>query len=156
MKVSVLRRLSTREWLIAAGGAVVIVCLTAFLVWTGRYGWAVYKLNRGVGDTVFYDGLGKPWFRLDEQRQDVPLEKISRYLTDAVIAVEDHRFYLHPGIDPIGLTRAVFKAGAHSRSSLPARCSCRTSEATAVSSRRPSSPSCSKCCCGNTRSSSCT
>jgi 1A family penicillin-binding protein len=108
MKVSVLRRLSTREWLIGAGGAVVIVCLMAVLVWTGRYGWAVYKLNRGVGDTVFYDGLGKPWFRLDEQRQDVPLEKISRYLTDAVIAVEDHRFYLHPGIDPIGLTRAVF------------------------------------------------
>lgn len=108
MKLSVLRRLSIREWLMAAGGAVAMVALLAFVVWTARYGWAVYRLNRGVGDTVFYDGQNKPWFRLDEQRQDIPIEKISRYLTDAVIAVEDHRFYLHPGIDPIGLTRAVF------------------------------------------------
>src|SRR5262245_38823750 len=108
MNVPALRWLSIREWAIASAGGVVLVFLMTMLVWTGRYGWAVYKLNRGVGDTVFYDGLGKPWFRLDEQRQDVPLEKISRYLTDAVISIEDHRFYLHPGIDPIGLTRAVF------------------------------------------------
>ena len=103
------RRLSLREWLIAAGGAVALVSVLSVLVWTARYGWAVYKLNRGVGDTVFYDGQNKPWFRLDEQRQDVPIEKISRYLTDAVIAVEDHRFYLHPGVDPIALGRAIVR-----------------------------------------------
>lgn len=108
MKLQVFRRLSIREWLIAAVGAVVIVFLMTVVVWTVRYGWAVYTLNRGVGDTVFYDGHDKPWFRLDEQRQDVPLEEISRHLTDAVISIEDHRFYLHPGIDPIGLARAVF------------------------------------------------
>ena len=34
-------------------------------------------------------------------------EQISTYFKDAVIAVEDHRFYLHPGIDPIALARAV-------------------------------------------------
>ena len=74
--------------------------------WTVRHGWAIYKLNRGVGDTVFYDAAGRPWFRLDEQRRDVPLDQISTYFKDAVIAVEDHRFYLHPGIDPIGARRA--------------------------------------------------
>src|SRR5262245_48622189 len=108
MKLGALRRLSIREWTIAVVGAFVIGFVMTTVVWTARYGWAVYKLNRGVGDTVFYDAFGKPWFRLDEQRQDVPLERISRYLTDAVISIEDHRFYLHPGIDPIGLTRAVF------------------------------------------------
>src|SRR5437016_13851288 len=77
-------------------------------VWTGRHAWAIVKLNRGVGDTVFYDALGRPWFRLDEQRQDVRFEQISTSFKDAVIAVEDHRFYLHPGIDPIALTRAAF------------------------------------------------
>jgi len=77
-------------------------------VWTGRHGWAIYGLNRGVGDTMFYDAAGRPWFRLDEQRQDVPLDRISTYVKDAVIAVEDHRFYRHPGIDPIALTRAAF------------------------------------------------
>ena len=77
-------------------------------VWTVRHGWAVFKLNRGVGDTTFYDAAGRPWFRLDEQRRDVPLDSISTYFKDAVIAVEDHRFYLHPGVDPIALGRAAF------------------------------------------------
>jgi 1A family penicillin-binding protein len=106
--LSRLRSLSWREWLIALAGAVALVVLVMATVWTGRHAWAIYKLNRGVGDTVFYDAVGRPWFRLDEQRRDVPLEKISTYFKDAVIAVEDHRFYLHPGIDPIALTRAVF------------------------------------------------
>lgn len=81
--------------------------LTVAAVWTARHAWAVYKLNRGVGDTVFYDAAGRPWFRLDDQRRDVPLNQISTYFKDAVIAVEDHRFFLHPGIDPIALTRAT-------------------------------------------------
>jgi len=76
-------------------------------VWTARHSWAIYKLNRGVGDTVFYDADGRPWFRLDEQRHDVRLEQISTYFKDAVIAVEDHRYYLHPGIDPVALARAA-------------------------------------------------
>jgi 1A family penicillin-binding protein len=99
---------SWRHWLLAGIGGVVLIVLAMAMLWTGRHAWAIYKLNRGVGDTVFYDAAGRPWFRLDEQRQDVPLERISTYMKDAVIAVEDHRFYLHPGIDPIALTRAVF------------------------------------------------
>ena len=73
MKFPALRRLTIRDWAVAVVGAVVLVSLLAFLLWTGRYGWAVYRLNRGVGDTVFYDGQNKPWFRLDEQRQDVQI-----------------------------------------------------------------------------------
>jgi 1A family penicillin-binding protein len=103
-----LPRLPVPSWLIVAVGGVLIVAALMAAVWTGRHAWAIFKLNRGVGDTVFYDAAGRPWFRLDEQRQDVPLERISTFMKDAVIAVEDHRFYLHPGIDPIALTRAVF------------------------------------------------
>jgi 1A family penicillin-binding protein len=91
-----------------AFGVVAAVLVVLVGTWTVRHGWAIYRLNRGVGDTVFYDAAGRPWFRLDEQRRDVPLERISTYFKDAVIAVEDHRFYLHPGIDPIALTRATF------------------------------------------------
>ena len=75
--------------------------------WTVRHAWAIYELNRGVGDTLFYDANGQPWFRLDEQRRDVPIDQIATSFKDAVIAVEDHRFYLHPGIDPVGLARAL-------------------------------------------------
>jgi 1A family penicillin-binding protein len=96
------------RWLKIALGVTVAVIVAVTGTWTARHAWAIYRLNRGVGDTVFYDAAGRPWFRLDEQRRDVPLEQISTYFKDAVIAVEDHRFYLHPGIDPIALTRATF------------------------------------------------
>jgi 1A family penicillin-binding protein len=102
-----LRGLTWREWAFAIGGALAITLALTVLVWTGRYGWAIYRLNRGVGDTVFYDAAGRPWFRLDEQRRDVKFDQISTYFKDAVISVEDHRFYLHPGIDPIALARAT-------------------------------------------------
>jgi 1A family penicillin-binding protein len=92
------------RWPVAA--AVLIVILLAGN-WTTRHAWAIYRLNRGVGGTTFLDASGKPWFPLDDLRQDVPLDRISTFAKDAVIAVEDHRFYLHPGVDPLGLARAV-------------------------------------------------
>ena len=107
MRLSAVKQLTWRQWAVAVAGgvAVALVVMTAF--WTTRHAWAIYKLNRGVGDTVFHDAAGRPWFRLDEQRRDVDFDRISTYFKDAVIAVEDHRFYLHPGIDPIALGRAV-------------------------------------------------
>ena len=78
-------------------------------VFLSRYAVVVHKLTRGIGDTVFYSADGKPWFRLDEQRHDVELAQISPDLQHAVVAVEDHRFYHHPGIDPVGIARAVFR-----------------------------------------------
>src|SRR5262249_61051315 len=68
---------------------------------------------RRIGDTVFYGADGQPWFRLDEQRHDVELDDISADLQHAVVAVEDRRFYHHPGIDPIGLARAVVRDVRH-------------------------------------------
>src|SRR5688572_15908869 len=76
----------------------IIVC-----AWAGRYAWAIHRLTRGVGDTVFYTSDGKPWFAMDEQRRDAALQDISPHLRNAVVAVEDHRFRYHLGIDPLGL-----------------------------------------------------
>ena len=95
------------RWIYLATAATVVIAVAWSAFWTIRHAWAIYKLNRGVGDTVFYDADNRPWFRLDEQRQDVEFDRISTYFKDAVIAVEDHRYYRHPGIDPIGLSRAV-------------------------------------------------
>ena len=41
--------------LLIAGGAVSVW-------WLSRYAVAVHRLTRGVGDTVFLDREGKPWF----------------------------------------------------------------------------------------------
>ena len=43
-----------------------------------------------------------------EKRRDVPLTSISPRMVQAVVAIEDRRFYDHPGVDIIGTTRAVF------------------------------------------------
>mgnify|MGYP000902751006 CR=1 FL=1 len=96
------------EWILVAVLAVAVAAGTLSGWWMARYARAVHRLTRGVGDTVFYTADGKPWFRLDEQRHDVPLYDISPYLQHAIVATEDKRFYLHPGIDPIGLARAVY------------------------------------------------
>ena len=104
-------RISTRlRDRIAALVFTLLVIVTAIAVtWTMRQGWAVYRLTRGVGDTWFLAADGRRWFRMDENRQDVPLSAIPTDLQHAFIAVEDHRFYHHPGIDPIALGRAVVR-----------------------------------------------
>jgi penicillin-binding protein 1B len=43
-----------------------------------------------------------------EKRRDVPLTAIAPRMVQAVVAIEDRRFYDHPGVDVIGTTRAVF------------------------------------------------
>ncbi len=86
----------------------ILVALVAGAV-VVRYGFAVNKLARGIGQTMFYGADGKPWFPLEEHRRDVPLNRISAYLRDAVVAVEDHRFHSHLGVDPIAVGRAVWR-----------------------------------------------
>lgn len=51
-----------------------------------------------------------------EKRRDVPLSAMAKPVAEAVIAIEDRRFYEHPGVDPIGTTRAVLSDlfGRHS------------------------------------------
>ncbi len=43
-----------------------------------------------------------------ERRRYVPLANIPHVMMDAVIAIEDHRFYEHPGVDPIGALGALW------------------------------------------------
>ncbi|HEU0093729.1 MAG TPA: biosynthetic peptidoglycan transglycosylase, partial [Vicinamibacteria bacterium] len=94
--------LRTALFVVLVGGAI-------GLGWTAKAAWSVHRLTRGVGNTVFYGADGKPWFSLDEHRRDVPLAEVAPALREAVIAVEDHRFYRHGGIDPIGFGRAVWR-----------------------------------------------
>jgi membrane peptidoglycan carboxypeptidase len=42
-----------------------------------------------------------------ENRVRIPLDQMSPYIKDAVIAIEDSRFYDHAGVDPQGILRAV-------------------------------------------------
>jgi 1A family penicillin-binding protein len=86
-----------------------IVLSAIGFAWFAKQSYSVYKLTRGVGDTWFHTADGKRWFRLDEQRHDVPVTAIAPSLQQAFVAIEDHRFFVHPGVDPIALGRAIVR-----------------------------------------------
>jgi penicillin-binding protein 1A len=98
-----------RNRIAAAIFGALVVATAVSLTWTLRQAWAVHKLRRGVGDTWFLAADGRRWFRMDEHRLDVPLSDIPLDLQHAFVAVEDHRFFHHPGVDPIALGRAIVR-----------------------------------------------
>jgi len=102
---------SRRAWTVAAYVllGVLIVGGSLSVWWLSRFAIAVHGLTRGVGDTIFLTSDGEPWFRLDGQRHDVSLNDIAPDMQHAMVAIEDRRFYYHPGIDPIGVARAAFR-----------------------------------------------
>ena len=60
--------------------------------------------------TIVFDRYGKPAFSyFVEQRIDVPLERIAPAMIEAVIAVEDKRFYRHRGLDPVRTLTAFWR-----------------------------------------------
>ncbi|HEV8660273.1 MAG TPA: PBP1A family penicillin-binding protein [Thermoanaerobaculia bacterium] len=44
-----------------------------------------------------------------ENRRPVTLDQVPKHLQDAVVVTEDIRFWHHPGVDPLGITRAIFR-----------------------------------------------
>ncbi|MCX7707356.1 MAG: transglycosylase domain-containing protein, partial [Anaerolineae bacterium] len=62
--------------------------------------------------TLIYDRDGNVLSEVGDpnygRRTAVPLDQISPYLIDATIATEDPNFYQHPGVDPVGLARALY------------------------------------------------
>ena len=67
-----------------------------------------YAANRTLQAALIYDRNGELIDRLGEQGEMVSLELIPQHLKDAVVAVEDARFFQHKGIDVIGVFRAAW------------------------------------------------
>ena len=99
---------------------VVAVCV---VMWSGAIAamWLAHDVFTGLPDatairnvgtmaqaTLLVDRQGKPAFTIyREQRIDVPLSRISKYLVRALIAVEDQRFYEHGGVDFVRVAGAA-------------------------------------------------
>jgi penicillin-binding protein 1A len=67
---------------------------------------------RGIGTmaqaTTLFDAEDRPAFTIfREQRIDVPLSRVSRSLVQAVLAIEDQRFYDHSGVDVVRVAGAT-------------------------------------------------
>ena len=80
----------------------VLVLLAVVVV--GALAWRGWRLYR----TAFAQ---MPLQQLVQQRRAAadytPLEQLPQMYLDAVVAVEDHRFYKHHGVDPIAIGRAI-------------------------------------------------
>lgn len=65
--------------------------------------------------TVIYDREGEEVYRLHagKNRTPVKLAQIPRHVREAFIAIEDPAFYDHPGVNPRGIARAVYKSTLH-------------------------------------------
>ncbi len=60
--------------------------------------------------TIFYDVNGKAASKVSANKNEgVSIKQVPQYMQNAVVAIEDHRFYEHHGIDLIGITRALFR-----------------------------------------------
>lgn len=86
-----------RRVLVIALVAVIAMC--ALTVWRGYGMYREALAGRPISQTVEELRATDTYTELDELPQT--------YL-DAVVAVEDHRFYEHGGIDPIAICRAAF------------------------------------------------
>ena len=45
----------------------------------------------------------------EERREYIPIKEVPQKMINAILAIEDRRFFEHPGIDVIGIARAAIK-----------------------------------------------
>ncbi len=97
--------------------------LSVFAVLGGAFGYVAYILNtspdinsimvapKGYTTVIYESAKGSEVSRLhgNQNRIYVSLDKIPQYLQDAIVVMEDERFYSHNGIDLQGIGRAFVK-----------------------------------------------
>jgi len=109
---TVLRRFALRFG-IAAG----VVALVGVLAFTGGMVWALNGLELNPPpeqaqqpSLILEAANGAPLGRLGPIKSpDTPLADFSPLLVKAVVSIEDHRFYRHFGVDPVGILRAAHR-----------------------------------------------
>lgn len=89
------------------------VCILAFLAFFGYLAATanVESLKKGLAQsTVIYDKDGDMASKISANRTEgVSIKQMPKHLKDAIVAIEDHRFYKHGGFDIKGITSALFK-----------------------------------------------
>ena len=115
---------------IRRGAVVTAVVLAAVVAWSAAIRAVVFAHSvaaeldgaRKLADlaprpqaTIVYDRNGQPAFTFFvEKRIAVPLDRVSPHMIDALLAVEDRRFFMHRGVDFVRVAGAAwrnFRAG---------------------------------------------
>lgn len=82
--------------------SLVFLIMLITVTFVGYKGYKMYK--EATEKTPINDKINE----IKKQENYTTLDNISEYVINAVIAVEDHRFYEHKGIDLISTTKAIF------------------------------------------------
>ena len=82
--------------------SLVFLIILITVTFVGYKGYKMYK--EATEKTPINDKINE----IKKQENYTTLDNISTYVINAVIAVEDHRFYEHKGIDLISTTKAIF------------------------------------------------
>ena len=109
-----------RRGFLVATVVLVSICLWAAAAVAGRAAWGaagelthaatIAEIGSHPQTTVVYDRHNRPAFHFFlEQRMDVPLDRVSPHMIDALLAVEDRRFYAHNGLDPVRIVKAAWR-----------------------------------------------
>ena len=96
-------------WVFLAVPVLVVVATGGALV----YAYSQIVLPKAlppIQSTFMYDRNGSLLASIHGavDRTIIPFDQMPESLRDAVISVEDHGFYQHPGIDPVGILRAAW------------------------------------------------
>jgi 1A family penicillin-binding protein len=102
-----------------------LVLLVAVTTWVGayrvaRFTWdvageleqasAVAELTPPAQATIVFDRHGRPAFSFfSEHRINVRLDEVSPLMVQALLAVEDRRFFSHHGLDPVRIVGAAWQ-----------------------------------------------
>ncbi|MBC3515398.1 transglycosylase domain-containing protein [Neobittarella massiliensis] len=84
-----------------------IVCCLLLLLIVGGTALTLY-CHHQYAQIIEKEPVAQKVAALKQKEGYVPLEEMSDYYLEAVVAVEDHRFYDHGGIDPLALVRIFF------------------------------------------------
>ncbi|MCQ6563959.1 transglycosylase domain-containing protein [Paenibacillus mendelii] len=97
-----------KRWLIIAGCgmAVFLLAAFAFLFYLRTQTLPASSISQ-TSQILDFQGNVIDTFHAGENRQSVPLKRISPYLLEATLAIEDQRFYDHLGFDMKGMARAT-------------------------------------------------
>jgi penicillin-binding protein 2A len=95
--------------LVLSFSTVVLAFLSFFHVYSE--GADISALNDDLAQpTVIYDSAGKVASKISALKNEgIKIEEVPDHVKNAVVAIEDRRFYEHDGVDLIGISRAFVK-----------------------------------------------
>ena len=101
------------QWMIICTLLAAIFSVSAFLLWATTIkipDFSLFESRKVSQSTKLYDRTGKILLydvHKDIRRTIVSFDKISPYMRNASVAIEDEHFYEHSGIEPKAILRAV-------------------------------------------------